>query len=310
MELIRGLHNIRHKHHGCVATIGNFDGVHRGHQSVIARLGEKSQEYGLHSLVMTFEPQPLEYFQPDRAPVRLYRLRDKVAALQQTLINRTLCVKFDYHFAALTAKDFIEKVLVEALGVRHLVVGDDFRFGKDRVGDFALLQQGGAEHGFEVETLPTYTLDSDRVSSTRIRQSLQQGDFKTAEDLLGRPYQMSGRVAHGDKIGRRIDIPTANIHLHRNKSPLRGIFVTELYGIGDTALPGVASIGTRPTVGGTKVLLEVHLFDFDADIYGRYVNIGFMKKLRDEEKFDDLDTMKAQIERDIADGRAYFAAAK
>lgn len=307
MELIRGLHNIKPEHHGCVATIGNFDGVHRGHQAVIDRLAQKSREYGLPALVMTFEPQPLEYFRPQQAPVRLYRLRDKVTALRQTTIDRTLCVEFDYHFAALEAEEFIDRVLYRALGVRHLVVGDDFRFGKDRVGDFALLQKRGDELGFDVETLPTFAVDGERVSSTRIRQCLQQSDFAEAATLLGRPYQMSGRVAHGDKIGRSIGIPTANIHLHRNRSPLQGIFVTELYGIGDSALPGVASIGTRPTVGGTRALLEVHLFDFDEDIYGRYVNIGFMKKLRDEEKYDDMKTLRRQIERDIEDGRAWFA---
>ncbi|GMQ92403.1 MAG: bifunctional riboflavin kinase/FAD synthetase [Gammaproteobacteria bacterium] len=308
MELIRGLHNIKPQHHGCVATIGSFDGVHRGHQAVIARLAEKSREFDLPALVMTFEPQPLEYFQPDKAPVRLYRLRDKITALRQTTIDRTLCVEFDYHFAALEAEEFIDQVLFKALGVRHLVAGDDFRFGKDRIGDFAMLQTRGAELGFDVETLPTYEVNGERVSSTRIRHCLDRSDFSAAADLLGRPYQISGRVAHGDKIGRTIGIPTANIHLHRNRSPLQGIFVTELYGIGSEALPGVASIGTRPTVGGTRALLEVHLFDFGEDIYGRYVNIGFMKKLRDEEKFDNIEDMRKQIERDIEDGRAFFAA--
>ncbi|MDH5631857.1 MAG: bifunctional riboflavin kinase/FAD synthetase [Gammaproteobacteria bacterium] len=307
MELIRGLHNLRPEHRGCVATIGNFDGVHLGHQAVIGQLADEGRDYGVPSLVMTFEPQPLEYFQPNKAPARLTRLREKLRQLGRFAVDRVLVCEFDEKFASLDAEDFVERILVEGLGVRHLVVGDDFQFGKARRGDFAMLQQAGRRFGFDVVHMHTFNIDGERVSSTRIRTALAIGDLQTAEKLLGRPYRMCGRVAHGDKIGRTLGIPTANIHLHRNMSPVQGIYVVEVFGVRGEPVQGVASVGTRPTVGGTRALLEIHLFDFNEQIYGQYLNIDFLHKLRDEEKFDSLDEMKLRIFQDIDEARTWFA---
>ena len=306
MELIRGLHNLRPEHRGCVATIGNFDGVHLGHQSVIGQLADEGRDYGEPTLVMTFEPQPLEYFQLQQAPARLTRLREKLRQLGRFAVDRVLVCDFNARFAAMDAETFIDKVLIEGLGVRHLVVGDDFQFGKARRGNFAMLQAAGSKHGFDVVNMHTFKIDGERVSSTRIREALAVGDLHTAEKLLGRPYRMCGRVAHGDKIGRTLGIPTANIHLHRNASPVQGIYVVEVFGLDGEPLAGVASVGTRPTVGGTTALLEIHMFDFNRDIYGHYLNIDFLHKLRDEEKFDSLDEMKARIYQDMDEARAWF----
>lgn len=306
MELIRGLHNLRPEHRGCVATIGNFDGVHLGHQAVIGQLADEGRDYSEPTLVMTFEPQPLEYFQPQRAPARLTRLREKLRQLGRFAVDRVLVCDFNARFAAIDAETFIDKVLINGLGVRHLVVGDDFQFGRARRGNFAMLQAAGSDHGFDVVNMHTFKIDGERVSSTGIRQALAAGDLHTAEKLLGRPYRMCGRVAHGDKIGRTLGIPTANIHLHRNVSPVQGIYVVEVFGLDGEPIAGVASVGTRPTVGGTTALLEIHLFDFNRDIYGRYLNIDFLRKLRDEEKYDSLDEMKAQIFKDMDQARAWF----
>jgi len=306
MELIRGLHNLRPSHRGCVATIGNFDGVHLGHQAVIGQLAEKAQALNLPTTVITFEPQPLEFFSPDKAPARLTRLREKVQALRRFAVDRVLCIAFDTHFAAQSAEDFIELVLVGGLDVRYLVVGDDFRFGAGRRGDFAMLQAAGREYDFQVVNMHTFNIDGERVSSTRIRTALATADLAAAEKLLGRPYRMCGRVAHGDKIGRAIGIPTANIHLHRQLTPLKGIFVVELFGLAGEPLPGVASIGTRPTINGTRPLLEVHLLDFDREIYGTYVNVNFLLKLRDEKRFDTVEAMAQQIRLDIGHAREFF----
>ena len=217
MELIRGLHNLRPHHHGCVATIGNFDGVHLGHQAVIGQLAEKGEALGLPTTVICFEPQPLEVFRPDEVPPRLTRLREKLQALKRYSVDRVLLIRFNQRFAAMTAEAFIDEVLVRGLGIRYLVVGDDFRFGKGRTGDFAMLQQAGQQHGFQVVSMHTFSVDGERVSSTRVRAALVNGELETAEKLLGRPYRMCGRVAHGDKIGRTIGIPTANIFLHRKR---------------------------------------------------------------------------------------------
>ena len=308
MELIRGLHNLRDGHRGCVATIGNFDGVHRGHQAVIAQLAEKGAELNLPTVVIVFEPQPLEYFRPDLAPARLTRLREKLLALKQYCPDRVLCIEFDRRFADLTHEQFVQKVLVDGLGVRHLVVGDDFHFGKDRKGDFAYLTEAGQQLGFEVVHTDTYIMGEERVSSTRIRVAMQQGNMELAESLLGREYVMSGRVVHGQKLGRELGFPTANIHIHRKASPLQGIFVVTVNGIDAKPLQGVASLGNRPTVDGTKTILEVFLFDFNRDIYGRHVDVRFLHKLRDEEKYDDLETLKIQIQKDVDNAKAYFAA--
>ena len=306
MELIRGLHNLRPRHRGCVATLGNFDGVHLGHQAVIGQLADEAQALNLPTLVMLFEPQPQEFFDPQGAPPRLMRLREKLQALRRYSVDRVLCVNFDARFAALEPEAFIRQVLIEGLGVRTLVVGDDFRFGHRRRGDFAMLQAAGREHGFQVVNMHSLTIDGVRVSSTRVRAALAAADLAQAEKLLGRPVRLCGRVAHGDKLGRTLGVPTANIHLHRQNTPFKGIYVVEMFGLPAEPLAGVASIGTRPTVGGTRTLLEVHLLDFDRNIYGKYVHVNFLHKLRDEQRFESLDELKTHMQQDIRDARAFF----
>ena len=306
MHIIRNLQNLKPLHHGCVATIGNFDGVHLGHQAVLGQLAEKADERGLPLTVVTFEPQPQEFFRPEQAPPRLTRFREKVQALRRYAVDRVLVLRFDERFSRLSPGAFIRDLLVDGLGVRYLVIGDDFRFGKDRAGDFAMLQAAGRTHGFEVVNMHTFALDGVRVSSTRVRAALAEGDLNAAEKLLGRVYRMSGRVAHGDKRGRTIGFPTANIHLHRINTPLRGVFAVELFGVTGEPLPGVANLGTRPTVDGMRTLLEVHLLDFDGDLYGRHVHVDFLHRLRDERRFDSFDALKAQILSDVEQARAYF----
>lgn len=306
MELIRGFYNLRPRHHGCVATIGNFDGVHLGHQAVLGQLAEKSAELGLPSVVVTFEPQPREFFAHSQSPARLTRFREKMQALRRYSVDRVVCLRFDEKLASMEAQDFIQRLLVEGLGVRYLVAGDDFRFGHDRRGDFAMLQTAGARYGFQVVNMHTFSVDNIRVSSTRIREALAAGDFTTAEKLLGRPYRMSGRVAHGDKLGSRLGFPTANIHLHRKTAPLQGVFVVEMFGLSREPVSGAANVGTRPTLNGTRCLLEVHLLDFNEDIYGRYVQVEFLHKLRDEVRYDSLDELKDAIAKDCEQTREFF----
>jgi riboflavin kinase/FMN adenylyltransferase len=309
MELIRGLHNLKPGHRGCVATIGNFDGVHLGHQAIIGQLAEAGAGLRLPSTVIIFEPQPLEYFQSaDKVPPRLMRLREKLQALRRYSVDRVLCLQFDAALAGMPPDEFIRRVLVEGLGVRYLVVGDDFRFGAKRAGDFALLRKAGEAQGFQVVPMHTVLIDGERVSSTRVRQVLAAGDLATAEKLLGRPYRMCGRVAHGDKRGRTIGVPTANVHLHRVATPLRGVYVVEVFGLHHEPVAGVANVGTRPTVDGTRTLLEIHLFEFSREIYGHYLNINFLHKLRDEQRFVSFDELKTRIQRDIDETRAWFAA--
>ena len=307
MELIRGLHNLRPRHHGCVATIGNFDGVHLGHQAVLGQLADKAGELHLPTTVITFEPQPLEFFSTEAIPPRLTRFREKVKALSRYSVERVMCVEFNHHFADMSAQAFIEQVLVEGLGIRYLVVGDDFHFGKGREGDFAMLTTYGERYGFEVVNMHTFDLGGARVSSTRIRQALAAGELEHAEQLLGRPYRMCGRVAHGNKLGRTIGFPTANIFLHRRATPVDGVFAVEMFGIHGEPVPGVANVGTRPTVGGTRSLLEVHLFDFDGDIYGRHVHVDFLRKLRNEQRFESFEALKQQILLDARQAQEFFA---
>jgi riboflavin kinase/FMN adenylyltransferase len=307
MKVIRGLHNLRPRHRGCVATIGNFDGVHLGHRAVFQNLLEKGNARGLPATVVTFEPQAMEYFAPDAAPARLTRLREKLAALQVCQLQQVVILEFGPKLAAMAARDFVQELLVDGLGVRHLLVGDDFRFGRGREGDFRLLEEMGREHGFAVEDLHTITHGDERVSSTRIREALARGEFDLARHLLGRPYRICGRIGHGDKRGRSIGYPTANLNLHRRVSPLRGVYAVVVNGVTERPWPGVANIGTRPTVeGGTRYLLEVHLFDFAGDIYGRHAQVEFRLKLRDERRFGSFDALKTQIDRDAEAAREYL----
>lgn len=307
MKIIRGLYNLKPEHHGCVATIGNFDGVHLGHQAVLGQLAEKAEELKLPLVVVTFEPQPQEYFRPQQSPPRLTRFREKVQALRRYAVDRVLVLRFNQEFSQQSPDAFIQNLLVNGLGVKYLVIGDDFRFGKKRAGDFAMLQTAGYEHGFEVVNMHTFILDGERVSSTRVREALSNGDLNEAEKLLGRTYRMSGRVAHGDKRGRTIGFPTANIYLHRQAIPLRGVFVIQLYGVEGEPVPGVANLGTRPTVDGVRTLLEVHLFNFDRDIYGRHIHVDFLLKLREERRFDSFEKLKEQILLDVEQAKAFFA---
>lgn len=306
MELIRGLHNLRPRHHGSVVTIGNFDGVHLGHQAILGALGEAGARLGLPDTVLIFEPQPQEFFQGEAAPARLMHWRDKVDALAAAGVARVLCVRFNDRFRALTARQFVQQLLVDGLGCRHLVIGDDFRFGCDRSGDFALLQAAGQEFGFAVQHTPTIEVEGSRVSSTRIRAAIRAGDFALAEKLLGRPYGVSGHVTHGDKIGRTLGVPTANVLSQRQVSPLSGIYAVTV----DNALPqpvyGVCSVGKRPTVNGQDERIETYLLDFEGDIYGHRIYVIFREKLREELKFNSREELKIAMAKDIADARRYF----
>jgi riboflavin kinase/FMN adenylyltransferase len=293
-------------------TIGNFDGLHLGHQAMLARLQDVAQARGLPSCVLSFEPHPREFFAPEQAPARLSSLREKAEHLQRLGIDRLHVFRFDRTFSALTAEAFIEQVLGRTLQAKYVLVGDDFRYGAKRVGDFSLLQQLGKRLGFDAESLPTVEVAGERSSSTAVRQALAAGELEHAARLLGRPYSISGRVVHGDKLGRDIGFPTANIQLKHNRPPLMGIFAVELYGLNGAPLPGVASLGRRPTVKGADAVpvLEVHLFDFDAEIYGRRVRVDFLHKLRDEEKYPDLDSLVAQIRRDVDNAKHFLAKIK
>ncbi|MCO8163973.1 bifunctional riboflavin kinase/FAD synthetase [Pseudomonas sp. LJDD11] len=306
MQLVRGLHNLRPQHRGCVATIGNFDGVHRGHQAILARLRERAAELELPSCVVIFEPQPREFFAPDTAPPRLARLRDKVELLRAEGVDRVLCLSFNQRFSQLSATEFVETIVLDGLGVKHLEVGDDFRFGHDRSGDFDFLQRAGAAHGFTVEAAQTVEIDGLRVSSTKVRKALASADFDLAEQLLGRPFAISGRVLHGQKLARQLGTPTANVQLKRRRVPLSGVYLTSTL-IDGQVWPGVANIGVRPTVAGDgSAHLEVHLLDFAGDLYGRRLTVVFHQKLRDEQRFASLEALKTAINADVAAARAHW----
>jgi riboflavin kinase / FMN adenylyltransferase len=286
----------------CALTIGNFDGVHRGHRALIERVVGAARQSGLQSCVLTFEPHPKEFFAPETAPPRLTRLRDKLELLGGIGVDRVHLARFDARFAGLPAERFVEDVLVRGLGVRRIIVGRDFRYGAKRAGDFAALAAAAARHGFGLEAMPDVLLEGERVSSSAVRAALQAGELRRAEKLLGHPYFITGRVAHGEKLGRRLGFPTANIPLGR-RAPLSGIFAVEVEGMG----PAVASVGRRPTVNPLeRPLLEVHLFDCDGELYGRRVKVCFLEKLRDEEKYDGLEALKEAIARDARQARAYF----
>ncbi|MGQ7245211.1 bifunctional riboflavin kinase/FAD synthetase [Salinicola sp. V024] len=314
MELIRGLHNLptvadaaqRRALPGCVATIGNFDGVHLGHRAILEQLRTLSRAAGLPVTVVIFEPQPREYFAGDQAPPRLTRLRDKVALLKAQGADRILCLPFNDALRSLTARQFIERVLIEGLQVKHLVVGDDFRFGCDRAGDFTLLQAVGREQNFAVEHTRTFVLDDERVSSTRVRTLLASGNFFQAARLLGRPYGYQGRVVRDRQLGRTIGVPTANIPLTSRPLALRGVFACATRLPDGEWVAGVANIGWRPTVGADRPMLEVHLLDREIDLYGQSLTVVPCARLRGETKFDDFSELVAQIHRDLDSARHYF----
>lgn len=308
MELSVGLHSVTPSPGGCVATIGNFDGVHLGHRAVIERLAEEARRLDLPVCVVLFEPQPREFFAPDRAPPRLMRLRDKIDRLAELPVDRVLVLKFNPPLASLSPLAFIETVLVRALDVRFLVIGDDFRFGARRAGDFQLLLEAGARFGFKVADTRSVLADGQRISSTLIREALLRGDLERARELLGKPYEVCGRIMHGEKRGRTLGFPTANLALLRRHTPVRGVFAVTMQGIGPRPRPGVANVGQRPTVGEDKtVLLETHLLDFQGDLYGQRVAVEFHAKIRDEQRFAGLSDLKRQIEHDILAARQFFA---
>lgn len=283
-------------------TVGNFDGVHRGHQAILAALRARAAARGLVPSVMTFEPHPREFFSPAKAPTRLTSLREKLELFAEAGMERVYLCRFNQKFAEIRARDFMQEILCK-LDARLILVGDDFRFGAGRAGGLEDLRA----QGLVVESLDDVAVDGERVSSTAIRDALAAGDLDRAERLLGRPYGISGHVAHGDKLGRQLGYPTANIYMLHDRPPLFGIYAVKLSGIGETDLPGVASLGVRPTMKENgKPLLEVHLFDFDRDIYGRHVRVHFLKKLRDEEKFPNLEALKRQIAADEQAARDYF----
>jgi len=307
LELIRGLHNIYPRHQGCAATIGNFDGVHRGHQSVLALLRDAAKQIGAPTCVISFEPLPAEYFAPKgKTPSRLMKLREKYLQLENAGVDQLLLLPFNSRLANTEAMDFVDQVLIEGLAIKHLLVGDDFRFGRNRSGDFEMLNQASVDHQFTIARTPTHSDAGERTSSTRIRQLLNAGDLTGAADLLGRPYAITGRVGYGAQKGRTIGFPTANIMLGNHSPPLRGVFAVTTQTNEQTTVAAIANLGVKPTVNGKRLSLEVHLLDFEADLYGKLLRIEFLHKLRDEKRFDSFDELKAAIANDEANARRWF----
>ena len=303
MELIRGRHNVKPEHHGCVATIGNFDGVHLGHRALIEQLAALGREHAAPTVLVTFEPQPQEFFAGENAPPRLTRLREKLGALGAMPLDRVALLRFDARLSAMAPVEFAESFLVAGLGVRAVVAGDDFRFGYRGEGNFDLLASLGERHGFDVVRRATFTVRGGRVSSSWIRDALANDELEVARELLGRRYTVSGRVAHGDRLGRTIGFPTLNIPFRRQHPALRGIYAVKVAGLQARTLDAVASLGTRPTVGGRRLVLEVYVFDWNGDAYGRHVDVSFVAKIRDERKFDSLEILKDRIARDTVQAR-------
>jgi riboflavin kinase/FMN adenylyltransferase len=305
VQLFRGLPDSADRHRPIALTIGNFDGVHRGHEAMLTRLSEAAEDLALPSAVLTFDPHPREFFAAGAAPPRLSTLRGKLEQFAAHGIAEVHVARFNAALAALPAERFIDDVLVRRLGTRWVLVGDDFRFGRGRSGDLALLRRAATT--FSVEAMPTVIVDGERASSTAIRGALAAGELDYAARLLGRPYAIGGKVVHGDKLGRSLGFPTANIVL-RHPPPLTGVFAVRVHGLGGAARAGAASLGVRPTVkAGAKPLLEVFVFDFDEAVYGRRIVVEFLCKLRDEERYADLDTLTRQIRADVAQAREYFA---
>jgi len=332
MRLIRGLYNIPTDFSGCVATIGNFDGVHLGHQAILQQLRKQGEEHQLPTVVMMFEPQPREFFAPDQAPARLANMSEKLQDLASFGIDYVLCLPFNQKLRSMRADQFIQSILLDGLKISHLIVGDDFRFGCDRTGDYQLLQKTGQQvgeqaqssgKGFSVEDTKTFELEGERVSSTRVRECLSANDLESANKLLGRPYRMSGRIGYGRQLGRTIGVPTANVILQRNKLPMSGVYAVKAIEITVDAChesssvdlaenvkewQGVANIGVKPTVAGTpEPSLEVHIFDIDENLYGKRLSIEFCQKIREEKKFNGLDELKTAIGNDMQVARKYFS---
>jgi riboflavin kinase / FMN adenylyltransferase len=303
MELVRGLNSFSKALRGCVLTVGNYDGVHLGHQQMIRALKRRAAELGAPSTVLVFEPSSKEFIDPDAAPARLTRWREKFAALAALEVDRLVTLRFNECMRAMSPEDFVDRLIVRGLGARHVVVGDDFRYGSKACGTIDSLRAAGRQRGFGVDQIAPFVLDGVRVSSTLVRERLERADYSGAARFLGRPYRMIGHVAHGKELGRTLGFPTANLHLMRRKSPTWGVIAVRVYGIEAGPRKGVASLGTRPTVNGIEPLLEVHVFDFEGDLYGRLIEVEFVAKLRDEVKFDSVDSMVEQMRIDAANAR-------
>lgn len=312
MQLTRGIHNLpingqnggEKESRGCVLTIGNFDGVHLGHQQVISALIQKAESLNCEAAVLVFEPQPQELFSPESAPARLSRLRDKYILLKNLGVDRLICINFNKKFASLRADTFIDELLVQRLGIKHLIVGDDFRFGKNRQGNFSMLKDAGNVFGFNVTDTKSHKLADCRVSSTEVRRLLERDDLAAAKEMLGRPYSIMGKVFHGDKRGREMGFPTANIRLKRRVSPVSGVYAVKINREKSTHF-GVANIGSRPTVAGIRQQLEVHIFDFEHNVYGETIEVVLLEKLRNEQRFASLDELTTQIKLDTEQARTF-----
>ena len=310
MRLVRHLRDMPFAEMGAgsVVTIGAYDGLHLGHEELLGSVRDAAQALGLPSVVMSFEPTPKEFFSVDSPPARLMRFREKFEALADHGIDYFYCPRFDARMRDISAADFIRRILIHGLGARHIVVGDDFRFARKREGDIAQLDAAGRVLDFAVEQVPSVIVDSIRVSSTAIREALWSGDLACASALLGRPYRMSGNVIMGEKVGRTLGFPTANVDLRRRQSAVMGIFAVRVHGLENGALDAVASVGTRPTFDGTKPLLEVHIFDFAREIYGKYIHVDFISRLRSEMKYDEVEELVAQMHRDADNAKSILAA--
>ncbi len=318
MQVFRGFHHAALAP-ACALTIGNFDGVHRGHQAILALLRNEAQHRGVPSTVLTFEPHPRDYFaqlagKPEIAPARIATLRDKLSELERCGVDQVVILRFDRSFASQSPDDFINNVLVKGLNARYVLVGDDFRFGAKRAGDYNLLDAAGNDHGFDVARMMSYEVHGVRVSSSVVRDAMASGDMARVEQMLGRPYTVSGHVVHGAKLGRSLDCRTLNVRFGHEKPATTGIFVVRTHGLADHPLEGVASLGVRPTVEDEgRVLLEVHCFEWPANLgteggYGKIVRVELLHKLRDEARYDGLDALQAAIHKDIADAKAFFQA--
>lgn len=308
MKIIRGIANIKNQIAQCVLTLGNFDGVHLGHQQLINHLITQGKRLNLPTVVMLFEPQPLEFFCPDNAPSRLTSFQEKVILIEKLGIDYIIAIPFNQTFAKMSADDFIQDWLINKLQAKYIAIGDDFRFGYERKGDINLLEHYAQTYGFAVESIPTFVFDHLRVSSTAVRKALSNNDFQLAHCLLGRNYAIAGRVIHGNALARQLGFPTANIHLHRKKPALQGVYLVKVKNsCSQQSYHGIANIGIRPTIEGKKAILEVNLFDFSGDLYGQYLDVTFVKKLRDEKKFNSLTELKEQITQDVCTAKKISA---
>jgi len=310
MRLVRHLNDLPYDQlaNGSVVTIGSYDGLHLGHVALLDRVKEASRRLGLPSIVMSFEPTPKEFFAANSPPARLMRFREKFEALQKSDIDIFYCPRFDAQMRGIAADDFIRRILVHGLDAKHIVIGDDFQFARRREGTLEHLQRASHALEYAIEQVPSVIVDGVRASSTAIRDALWDGEMQHATALLGRPYRMSGKIVRGEKVGRSLGYPTANVDLRRRQSAVMGIFAVRVQGLNGRILDAVASVGSRPTFGGTKPILEVHIFDFDEDIYGRYIHVDFVARLRGQEKYDRVEDLVAQMHRDADNARSILAA--